>query len=409
MPSIIFLNRFYWPDELATAQLLRDIAEAMAERGHEVVVITSRPENSGRLLPRSEHHHGVRIERVRSTRWWRRHLAGRAVDFATFHIAVLARLFWHLRREDTVVAMTDPPLLGVGAWLITRLRGARVVHWVQDIYPEIAIGVSGGRLLQAFQPVRNLSWRRSSACVVPGEDMAASITASGVPAERVIVSSNWAPAGLNPAAEAAIAAQRATWKLTGKFVAMYSGNLGRVHDLEPLLEVAATMQHDSDFALVIVGEGAQRPLLQQSARSRGLANMHFFPSQPRAALGTVLGAADVHFVTLRPGTAGFVFPSKLYGVARVERPVIFIGERTCELARIVETGRFGRTFDRTQIAAIATELSALKRQPERCTAMGAAAAVFAANGLPTAVALWDRVLRHGVVDSSEATEQIALP
>ena len=71
---LIFVNRFYWPETPATAQLLTDLAEGLAARGHDVTIITSAP--AGKTNLRCETHRGVRIQRVRGTRWARVGLLG---------------------------------------------------------------------------------------------------------------------------------------------------------------------------------------------------------------------------------------------------------------------------------------------------------------------------------------------
>src|SRR4051794_35789149 len=110
---IVFLNRFYWPETPATGQLLTDLAEFMASRGHTVTVITSRHG----ALPRAETRNSVRIKRVRGTRWAGAGLPGKAADFGTFFFGALIALISSIQEDTTVIAMTDPPLLGIGAWL----------------------------------------------------------------------------------------------------------------------------------------------------------------------------------------------------------------------------------------------------------------------------------------------------
>jgi len=388
--ALIFLNRFYWPDEPATAQLLADLAEALAAAGGQVVVITSHNRRPG--IPREEVRRGVTIYRIRGTRIGAKSLAGRAVDFATFALGALARLARTAGPADTVVAMTDPPLLAIAAAALARGRGARVVHWVQDVYPEVAVALTGRTWPELFRPLRDRAWRRADACVAPGEDMAGLIAGRGV--KKVVIIPNWAPAGLAPAAAGIL---RETWGLQGKFVAIYSGNLGRVHDLMPLLDAAAALRDAPDIAVVFVGEGAQRPALEAAARKRGLGHVHFFPPQPRERLAETLSLGDVHFVTLRPGCEPCVFPSKLYGIAAVGRPVLFVGSRDCALARLVEGRQLGLAFSREEMPRLAAEIRALRDDPGRRRALGEAAAKFhrEAGGIERAVAAWQKILQAG--------------
>jgi glycosyltransferase involved in cell wall biosynthesis len=389
--SCIFINRFYWPDEPATAQILTDLAESLAAKGHDVVVITSRsrstePEALGAM------HRGVSIDRIRSTRLGRRNLFGRAWDFATFLVLALWRLFRRARHGDIVVVMTDPPLLGLFAWPVARFRGAQIVHWVQDIYPEIALRLTGHWWLHALRPWRNLAWRRADACVVLGTDMGLVLTGAGVAIDRIHVVPNWSPRDLTPPDPTELAAQRAAWKLTEKFVVAYSGNLGRVHDLDPILEVATAMRGDSRFAFVFIGDGAQRATLEETVRTRKLGNVHFFAAQSRARLAATLSVGHVHFVTLRDGCERLVFPSKLYGIAAVGRPVIFVGPRDCEIARLIEAHGIGMNFTRGETAEIVSVLIALHDDAKRRAALGFNALAFAGDGWPESSTCWDALL-----------------
>ncbi len=389
---MIFINRFYWPDEPATGQLLTDLAEALAREGHDVIVIASH--NGQADLPRVGIHHGVTILRVSPSPRRQIGTAGKALAFARFSLGALWKLLFTLQRGDQVVVMTDPPLLGIGAWLVSRLCGARIFHWVQDIYPEIAMTLTGHRWLRMVRPLRNLAWRRSDGCVILGTDMAMILADAGVPAKKITLSPNWAPAGLGlPAPEAAHTLRR-EWRLEDKFVVAYSGNLGRVHDLDPVLNVAEKLRDANRIAFVFIGAGAQRAMLEARVAALGLANVHFYPAQPRRQLAETLALADIHLVTLLPGCERLVFPSKLYGVAAVSRPVIFIGPPGCELAGLLTRHDFGLAFTRDEIDAIGNTLRALSTDPSRVEQLAASAGVFgrAHLGPSRAAATWRRLL-----------------
>ncbi len=387
---IFFINRFYWPDEPATAQLLTDLAEALAARGRSVTVITSRPAGA----PARETRRGVQIERVGPTRHPGKGLAAKAGNFAVFLAAACWRLARAVRKGDAVVALTDPPLVGVGAAAVAGLRGARLFHWTQDIYPEIAIALSGHGWLRLLRPLRDAAWRRAEGCVTLGRDMAAAFTAAGVPPGRIRVVPNWAPAGVGPADPAAVGALRRSWGFEGKFVVAYSGNLGRVHDLAPVLAAAEILRGEPDIVFAFIGDGGARPALEAEVRHRGLGQVRFFPAQPRDQLATVLAAGDVHLVTLRADCAAFVFPSKLYGIAAVGRPAVFVGPAGCEPARLVTGHGFGWAFSGEEMPALADRLRDLRAAPAVPAAAGAAALRFAAEsgGPEQAAAAWDRLL-----------------
>lgn len=397
---VIFINRFYWPEEPATAQLLGDLAEGLASRGLSICVLTSRPRTTA-AAPR-EIRHGVDIRRLPGLRLGVDHLAARAVDFLAFQSLALLWLLKNLRPADTVVCLTDPPLLGIGVARLVRLRRARLIHWVQDIYPEIAIELTGRRSARHLIPWRDAAWRTAERCVTLGADMRHLLVEHGVPPEQVVVIPNWAPAGVEPQAPSVATALRQEWGLVGKFVVGYSGNLGRVHDLWPVLDIAAQLRDTPEIAFLFIGGGAQRKALVDAAHARGLTNVQFRPALPRSALNLGLALPDLHLVTLLPGCERLVFPSKFYGVCAASRPLLFIGPPHCDLARIVREHLLGHTFARTQTDAAAGALRALARSPTDATRFGQAAWAYGVENASRerALARWIAVLSDNRSTSS---------
>lgn len=387
---VLFINRFYWPEIPATGQLLTDLAEGLAGRGGEITVITSAAHAGA---SRHERHRGVTIIRVGGTRWARRGTLGKAVDFGTFFLGALWHLLKTARRGTTVVPMTDPPLLGLGVWLVARCRRARVAHWIQDVYPEIAIELFGQRWLRVLRPGRNLAWRHADHCVTIGTDMAKALQAAGVQTDRFSIVPNWAPREILPLERNSGGTLRREWHLAGKFVVAYSGNLGRVHDLEPVLALAQALQSTPGIVILLVGEGAQRPMLEAAARKLALPNLAFHPPQPRERLSESLALGDLHLVTLRPGCEGFVFPSKLYGIAAAGRPVLFIGPPACEIARCVVENELGHVSSRDDIAGMAAAVRRLATDASAWSNQAAAARRFAARHTSVhAITRWHALL-----------------
>ena len=141
MNRIIFINRFFHPDHSATSQILCDLAFHLAETGRAVHVVTSRQlyDNPLAQLQKRESIRGVNIHRIATTRFGRALLPGRAIDYLSFYASTMWSLLLLVRRGDVLVAKTDPPMISLPVLVIAKLRGARVVSWLQDIYPEVAL------------------------------------------------------------------------------------------------------------------------------------------------------------------------------------------------------------------------------------------------------------------------------
>jgi glycosyltransferase involved in cell wall biosynthesis len=346
MSRVVFVNRYFYPDESATAQLLADLAFGLAAGGHDVHIVCSRqlygaPESR---LAANETVRGVVVHRIWTTRFGRRQLLGRALDYASFYVTCAIALLRLLRTRDIVVAKTDPPLASIVAALAARCRGALLINWLQDIFPEVASQLGANPLPavldRALRALRDASLRSAEVNVVLGSRMLEYIRAR-VPASKCRVIENWADAeSLRPMLPAdSVLRQRLG--LADKFVIGYSGNLGRAHEIETVLGAAEALGDEDRITFLFIGGGIKMEELKASVEKRRLSNFHFLPHQPREQLEDSLAAADVHLASLIPSLEGLIVPSKFYGILAAGRPVVFVGDPDGELARIIAKSRCG--------------------------------------------------------------------
>jgi glycosyltransferase involved in cell wall biosynthesis len=391
LPRVIFVNRVYWPSTAATAQLLTDLAEGLATRGWDVHVIAA-----GEASTR---HNGVTLHRMGGSD---RHggLFSRWVNYGRFRRAAQSQLAKLTGAGDIVVVMTDPPLLGAAVTDLVVQRGGHVVHWIQDIYPEILtahIGALLGFPLTPLRALRDVAWLTACRCVTLGEDMARMVASRHVPAANITIAPNWAPRELHAeAASGAIAARRNAWQVEGKFVVAYSGNLGRVHEFTTVLDAAERLKGNPAIVFLFIGTGARFDEIRQAAASRGLGNIRLLPPEPRENLAAALAAADAQLVTLKPAFARLVYPSKLAGVLAAARPVLFVGPPDGEIARLLAREQCGEAVGPTDGAQLADVIRAWQADPARCALFGrqARAAYERQFTFSAALAQWDALLRQ---------------
>lgn len=409
--ALIFINRYFHPDHSATSQMLSDIAFALARDGSAVTVITSRLiyDDDTRRLPKHELVDGVRVVRVWTSRFGRANLAGRAIDYATFYIFAALAVARLASPRHTVIAKTDPPMLSVVAGPIARLRGARTINWLQDIFPEAATALGIGKswpvrlALSMLARLRNRSLRKADMNVVLGERMNERLGALGVAEASRRIIPNWQDGRLVKPVSPGDNQLREQWGLTNAFVVAYSGNLGRAHDGETFLEaIAAIEQRRDGFAdgasrpivWLFIGGGAAFAWLKTEADARALKSVRFEPYQPREMLAHSLSVADVHLISLRPQLEGLIVPSKYYGVAAAGRPCIFIGDADGEIARTLARTDCGITIPQGDGRRLAQAVLELSGDAARCRRMGinARAGFEREFDLPIALAKWRTVL-----------------
>lgn len=375
--KLVFFNRYYWPDRSATSQLLTDLATALAAAGHEVMVVAGDREQDpdAARLPARAREGGVEIRRVRASALARLGLAGRALDDLWFYLAALWFALRHVRRGDIVIAKTDPPLLGAALAPALRLKGAALVNWLQDLYPEVAeqLGVLRPSPFTALlRWLRDRSLRAARMNVVIGERMRERVAAIAG-ADRVTVIHNWSPPLAATPAPSPDNPLRRELGLRDEVVFMYSGNLGRAHRFESLLAAGEHLRARRGLRFVVVGDGPQKAAVEAAARERRLANWDFLPLQPRERLADSLGAADVHLISLEPKLEGLIVPSKIYGVLAAGRPCIFIGAPDGEVAEMLRRHDCGATVDPEDPVALVVAIERLAGDAALRIRMGASA------------------------------------
>jgi glycosyltransferase involved in cell wall biosynthesis len=356
--------------------MLADLAFQLVERGLCVSVVTSRQlyEDPKAALPRRESIRGVTVHRVSTATRGRSRLAGRALDYASFHVAAGIELLRVLSRGDLVVAKTDPPLLSVAVARAAAWRGAALINWLQDLFPEVASALAAkplpSWLENGLMAARDRSLRDAVMNVVLSEGMRARLVARGIEAKHVQVIPNWANAADIVPIPTTKSQTRRRVGLNRCFVVGYSGNLGRAHEFETLLGAARLLRADPDIAFLITGGGAKAQALRQAVQTEGLVNLVFQDYQPPELLGDSLAASDVHLVSLLPAMEGLIVPSKIYGILAAGRPAVFVGDPNGDLARLIREHQCGISVQVGQSAQLATQLRELRGDPARLEAMG---------------------------------------
>lgn len=377
MAKVIFLNRYFFPDLSATSQILSELAFALAAKGHDVHVITSRQlyDQPEMQLPPEEAARGVKIHRFRTTAFGRAKLLGRSFDYLSFYLAARRALASLAAADDIVVAMTDPPLLSLAILSVVKRRRARLINWLQDLYPEVAMA-SGIRWLRgpvggALSLLRDRSLTTAQANVVVGQRMAERLASRRIPRGTIHFIPNYSIDDRISPIAAADNPLRKAWGLAEKFVVGYSGNLGRVHEFQTILGAAARLKGNPRIVFLCIGGGRLFEPLVRSVGKRGLQDKFVFhPYQDRELLPYSLSAPDLHWVSLRPEFEGLVVPSKVYGIAAAGRPIVAIGAKHGEIASLVEGYRCGVVIEPGDSRALAESITALMDDPALCAQMG---------------------------------------
>jgi len=401
MNRLIFLNRFFYPDHSATSQILSDLAFHLAASDADVHVITSRQlyDSPRASLPKRETVKGVHVHRITTTGFGRSALWGRGIDYVSYYGAAWRYARSLIREGDVLIAKTDPPLIQVVAMWVAMPAKARLVNWLQDIYPESAaelrVPFMRGTVARSLERLRDSSLQRAQANVVVGHQMAQRVQSRGVPLDRVHVIHNWTDdEHLSPLAHPENPL-RQEWGLERSFVAGYSGNLGRAHEFQTVLAAAERLRSHPRIVFLFIGGRHGFDQLAQAVKERGLNRIfRFIAYQPEERLRNSLNVPDVHLISLKSELEGLIMPSKFYGIAAVGRPILSITAGGGEIAQLVRQHECGLVVEPGNGQALADALVLLSNDPLRATEMGRRARAMLDNYFSRkhALASWDRLL-----------------
>ncbi|MEL0284772.1 MAG: glycosyltransferase family 4 protein, partial [Ilumatobacter sp.] len=342
---IVVICPHFAPDTAPTGTVMTRIVAELADRGHELHVVTSLPWYREHAV---EEGWTGRLVRRQTTDWGsisrihpfpaadKANLLRRAIAFIAFSIIavpVALTAGGRPRRVDAVLAMSPPLTLGGVGALVARLRSGRAVFNIQDVFPDAAVrtgAITNRRVIAAAERLERLTYRLSDTVTVLSEDLRDNVSAK-MPAERrddVAVIANFVDTDLITPGPRDNAYRR-EHDLSGT-VAMYAGNVGFSQSLDTVIEAARQLD---DITFVINGDGAARERLERQAD--GLPNVRFVGYQAPDRLAEVLAAADIHLVPLRAGLGSVSVPSKTYTALAAARPVIAAVDPGTAIDRLV--------------------------------------------------------------------------
>ena len=394
-PRLLVVNQYYWPGVEATAHLLTELCEALAD-DYEIRVLTGVLRGHERL-PGRDVRNGVEIVRVASTAFERTKLGLRAVNYASY---IGSSLLQGLTgpRPDLVLTMTDPPMVGDVGLAIARRFGVPLLVISEDVFPEIATQL--GRLenpvlVATLRQLISFYLKRADLVVAIGDTMRQRLEEKGAPADRLRVIPNWVDTD-------AISPQPVDneWsrsnRLTGKFVVMHSGNIGHAQNLEALVRAMTFLRDLDALAVVIIGAGARHTDLRRLAERLHADKLRSLPYQSRDVLPQSLSAAHLHYVGLAEGLAGFVVPSRLYGIMAAGRPVVVAADPESETAQVVERVGCGLVVPPSRPELLAEVIRDAYEGRYDLDAMGARGREYVTEDADTRVALgrYRQVLRE---------------
>lgn len=360
---IVLISQVYPPDAAAVGQYFEDVAIEMAERGHEVLVLTADRDYDDPSIryDSSSRHRKVRVARLPYSSFGKKSLLHRLIGQFSFLLQVSVRLIFN-RKVKGVLLTTIPATTGVFFLFVRLIRKLPYVYWVMDINPDqaVAIGALSKKHPAAyFLGASNKKLIRDANHVVClDKDMVRVIEKSRInPAkEKLSVLPPWPlEKDLGPVSRHEnpfISRQQ----LSENLIIMYSGNHSMVHPLDTLLEAIEKIKllnKNICFAFIGGGRGKIKVEAKMDAWGRTQSQPDrvtvpgnealclSLPYQPLDQIRFTLSAADVHVVSFGTNMVGIVHPSKFYGALSLGKPILLLGPRRSVLGKLIIKEQIG--------------------------------------------------------------------
>lgn len=412
MKRVLLISANYAPEQTGIAPYSAGLAEHLAARGLDVIVLASMPHYpqwriappyAGKLRAREERN-GVDVRRT-----WQyvprtqSSLARMLYDASSLLAGVNAV---RLPRPDAVIGVVPP----LGGALLARATAARFrVPYsliVQDLVaPAITqSGIGGAGVAGVARAAERIAMSRAHSVAVVADGFRAYLERLDVPAERTVRVRNWVRPFEPPGADAR-EARRSLGLPCDAFVVLHAGNMGYKQGLENVIECARLASvADPRLYFALMGDGNQRATLESLATRYALPNLRFLPLQPDAALAGALAAADVLLVNQRASVVEMSLPSKLTSYFAAGRAVVSAVAARSETAHEIAASGGGVIVTPDDPAALLRMLRLLADQPALAADLGARGRRYATSALsaPSCLAAYDEVVDAMLAGSAAA-------
>ena len=342
----ILLTCHYFPPETGAPQArLSALAATWAADGDTVTVLTGMPNHPTGVIPpryrgairRRERRDGYRVLRTWLYATPNEGIARKTLGHLSFMLSSVL-LGWRASGPADVVVVSSPTFFSIGsAWLLARLKRARLVIEVRDLWPAIFVelGVlTNRRLIALLERLELAAYAAADAVVVVSEGFRADLIRRGVPPGKVHTIRNGVSlTEFDPDAPADPEVRARLGAGPGDCLVLYAGTHGISHGLTAVADAAALLTGDP-VRFAFVGEGAHKPRLQARVAELGLTSVTLLPGVPHGEVPALLAAADICLVPLRdvPLFATFI-PSKIFEYLGAGRAVV--GSVAGEAAQIL--------------------------------------------------------------------------
>ena len=276
MKKLLICTNHFYPETFR----VNDVAFLMAERGYDVTVLTAIPDYPKGHFYKGYGYFSRRKETIRGVKVIRGFIIPRGngnavrilLNYLSFFISsVLISVYLGLFRKFDYVFVheTSPVMIGVPGVIVKKLRKAKLLFWVLDLWPEslnAAGGVNNKHVLAMFEGLTKWIYRHSDKILISSKGFEQSIVSKGDFKEKIVYFPNWADKTLEKRDDVQVPA------IPEGFVVMFAGNMGEAQDFEHIMAAAQKLKSHPEIHFVIVGNGRKMQWTESFIQQHHLEN-----------------------------------------------------------------------------------------------------------------------------------------
>ncbi len=362
------------------------MCEYLAKKGYDIQMLTGFPyypfgvdfsswhkEKKSRFkIFLNEYINGVNIKRVNLYKPKKTSITKRIIHESSFLFLATIRLIFSFEKYTLIICVVPPLLLGLVAYIVSKLKGIPFVFHVQDLQPDAAVelGMLKRGLFTSFlYAIEHFIYNKADYISTISEGMRNKIINKGFAKDKVKLFYNWANTEmLKPMTKDNPFAKR--HNLDKKFVVLHAGNMGEKQDMRVILEAARKMKTDNSICFLLVGRGSKRGFVEDYMKKNALSNVLLLEVQPKSVVNQMFSSADVALITQTKEVKNIVMPSKVFGPASVEKPLIVAAADDCEIFKVVKKYNFGIVITPEEPNELVAAIDRLKKDRKWAESMG---------------------------------------
>lgn len=249
-------------------------------------------------------------------------------------------------KADVMFIDSTPPIQGLVATIIKRIKGIPYVYDLQDIFPDSLVNTGLCTEKSIFYKigriVERITYKNADHIIAISEDFRKNIMEKGVPEEKISVIYNWVDENK---VHYISREQNTLFDEYGidrdKFYIAYAGNIGYTQNMDLLLDVADRLSGDPDIGFILVGDGAYMETVKKRINEQGLTNIALLPFQPYERISEVFSLGDVGLIISKSGIGNNSVPSKTWSYMAAGRPILASFDLHSELCELIRNHNCG--------------------------------------------------------------------